>query len=1162
MESYLDGVEEKDFTSLVENEDFKKDLVRFFRGDRYEYSDKDLNEKGFDGLANDFAEHMRFQEWNDATAIKDLNYINNKEANPTSKESFGRLIQAWDSSAGAGTGYGTATLDFTQALVQSPSTYLGFGSLGTAKVAAKGLTKLAQMAVRRRIQDYFKKKAVLKGMVTGATVEGAVGGVQSYGMGESREALADQGNFIEGYEYSKGDLVKDVALNATVGAVLGGAGGHLNKKIALKKDLLEGKLQKTLAKRKAQAAEATAKTLKESPTEAVDKAIDRATLIIKTLNAKGGGKMSLTPVDPLQPLNPEDVAIGRAIRNSIANTGEDGMFSSGLDISTVRSLAGAMTELYSNKKIDIKPGERIMSAVNRVFQDPKSGIDGSDFLQELRDKYDLTKSQVGLIWLSDMSDHGRGLGIGGSLSRALSGKKKNLVQPKVDTEYQKALSDLTILRGNGHASISDLEVADLLEAVVKNTENKTNPLISVRGTYDLLKEIDQTRIAFMTSQPATTARNVASTVLLAGVDILDQSFKALFAGIKGDRTAFKGIFNTIKGLSWGIAESSLMRDMLKKEMPQEYLRTFHDTLRLEVGTKSHSAFAKVGRAVNFMNTATDTVFKEAAFYSSIDRELRILNNKKLGTNVQEFIRRTGRLDALTNEMADGLKDKGTSIIDKALDDANRFTMQRTYAQDESAFGQGARIASKVNEKLPFVMSGIMGIPFPRYVANHLEMIADYTPFLGSFMGRLEGKSKLTRGGKGKPVTLFGDAYKSAADRRARHYTGMSLITAGYMLAREKEGEIDYKSLENQIKGEEDIASSLGFIIAPIYIGDMIYRYQAELPMDNWFKDTSDVLAGVGELGMDTTGARNVIEAMFTEHLDAKDDAAKLIGNIFSTFTYPVTAFRDLQGQLNYDSSGSPYTRPIGEDDKVSSDQRVGGLFTSQATRFLPDYAMIQWSQSHADNPDYDLKYYSILTPQPIATINPLKKTFTGVQASPTLTGLGREFNKLKIEEREVYSNRRIKNNVLDYIVRYDLSRNLSDDFESWRKVKVFNTGEEAGKTYDEMSSGAQRENLKKWVTHKKEESEAHYTDLLNSLSERNPKAARGFVRNNYQLKVIELGVEKFNKATKYISDGKYSSAEEYLSNAEDIPQEIRWRQKLIQVAASERFNVSGEDIKD
>ena len=242
MESYLDGVEEKDFTSLVENEDFKKDLVRFFRGDRYEYSDKDLNEKGFDGLANDFAEHMRFQEWNDATAIKDLNYINNKEANPISKESFGRLIQAWDSSAGAGTGYGTAALDFTQALAQSPSTYLGFGSLGAAKVAAKGAAKLAQMAVRRQIQDYFKKKAVLKGVVAGATVEGAVGGVQSYGMGESREALADQGNFIEGYEYSKGDLVKDVALNATVGAVLGGAGGHLNKKIALKKDLLEGKL--------------------------------------------------------------------------------------------------------------------------------------------------------------------------------------------------------------------------------------------------------------------------------------------------------------------------------------------------------------------------------------------------------------------------------------------------------------------------------------------------------------------------------------------------------------------------------------------------------------------------------------------------------------------------------------------------------------------------------------------------------------------------------------------------------------------------------------------------------------------------------------------------------------------------------------------------------
>src|SRR6056300_1387131 len=99
------------FTSLVEDDEFKKDLVRFFSGGRYGYSPEEMEKKGFEGLAEDFVEHMRYQSWNEATAIKDLNYVNNKDYKQEGKQAFGRLMQAFDASESAGTSFGTSVGD-------------------------------------------------------------------------------------------------------------------------------------------------------------------------------------------------------------------------------------------------------------------------------------------------------------------------------------------------------------------------------------------------------------------------------------------------------------------------------------------------------------------------------------------------------------------------------------------------------------------------------------------------------------------------------------------------------------------------------------------------------------------------------------------------------------------------------------------------------------------------------------------------------------------------------------------------------------------------------------------------------------------------------------------------------------------------------------------
>ena len=98
MSSYNDKTEKYAFTDLTKEQGFNNDLVKFFTGGRYNYSKETMLEKGAEGLAEDFVEHMRYQSWNEVSAVRDLTYVTNKDTRPEGKEAFGRLIQAWDGS--------------------------------------------------------------------------------------------------------------------------------------------------------------------------------------------------------------------------------------------------------------------------------------------------------------------------------------------------------------------------------------------------------------------------------------------------------------------------------------------------------------------------------------------------------------------------------------------------------------------------------------------------------------------------------------------------------------------------------------------------------------------------------------------------------------------------------------------------------------------------------------------------------------------------------------------------------------------------------------------------------------------------------------------------------------------------------------------------------
>jgi len=1162
MVEYIENVKDGSFFDLKDDYDFQVDLVQFFSGGRYNKSKEEMKELGFDGLTKEFIEHMRYQSSNEVTAIKDLNYALNKDVHRKGKESFGNLIEAWDNSGKAGTGFVDGVGDFFEATITAPSTFVGLGSLGLGKLGAKAAAKGTQMLVRSTLKKAIVKPSTigaarlsgaLKGAATGFAAETAIGGVTAYGGGETREEL------IEGYDYTAGDLAAEAAIQGIFGSVLGAGGGALTGAKGFNKLELAKKMSVATEQSRKEAADKALETITGATNEQVSFATSRIVDLEATLAARGGDAKSKI----LDPLDTEKVEMGETILKGILNTEQkSGELSSGLSMDTIRSITAATIDMSRKFDLDLKPNERITSAVARKLDDEAtdSGL-VIDTLEEIRKNYGLTRQQMSYVYLADVSRAGKILGEQSRIAKAT--KKAGSTLRSEDGEAADRASrvsvDINTLAKHGLSSFDDQAVAEMSSAVIRNSTKRT-PGTKV---YNFLQDVDQMRIAFMTSQFTTTARNVTSTVLLAGVDISDELFRGMVRGVQGKKTnVLRRMSATVRGMSWDNATAEVFRESFLEQMPEEYTKTFYNTLRMEVGTQSTSRMAKTGRLVNFVNTSFDTAFKEGALFGSLDKQLADLGDETLGLTVKDFLEKGGRLENLPD-----------GFMAKSVDDANRFTMQRTYEGDESPFGIGARKVSSWNQKYPFIVSAVIGLPFPRYVANHIEMIADYTPILGAVVPAL----------KKAGINIGGDAFKSNEDRMVRQLTGTVLLGLGYQIAKDKKGEVDYGSIETAVGGDADLAPSAGFLIAPMFLGDLSYRYSAGLNMPSYSKalfESLEVLGGLGDLGVDASLAKELYKS--AQAGDFTDNLQKLLGNVAATFTYPGTLARDIAGQFSYESAGTPYVRDIegigpfanrkakdattGEELPKSMKGERGSfqVLAGQASRFMVDLDTLQYTQSFTGNPKNDISYYSPFNSSPIGKMNPLLKQFSGFQQNPPMTGLQREMNKLYIEEYEMYSNRTATNSTIDYVLRYELSKSLPKAFEAWRKDAEISFGN--NNTYDEMSSdeslGDRASSIKKkalegfvksFIGQKKEV----ITEGFQEMMVNKPIQARGFIRNNYLLKRKEVGAEIFNMAAETLG---FTTSEEYLADSEGILEELNRRMVIMNRAKQIRAEAEGEDF--
>ena len=135
---------------LLNNQKFLDDAQMFLA----EREDKEVTEP--EEIYDAFMEHFRYQNVNEATALRDLYYVNN-QTDDEGVARFGRLMDTYDK---MDSDFGlTAAQDYLGGVLTAPSTYASMFSFGAAKAGAVA----AQQSIKLGIKEVIKQKALKTG---------------------------------------------------------------------------------------------------------------------------------------------------------------------------------------------------------------------------------------------------------------------------------------------------------------------------------------------------------------------------------------------------------------------------------------------------------------------------------------------------------------------------------------------------------------------------------------------------------------------------------------------------------------------------------------------------------------------------------------------------------------------------------------------------------------------------------------------------------------------------------------------------------------------------------------------------------------------------------------------------------------------------------------
>lgn len=1099
-QSYYNTVQSLE--DLKEKPEFQDDLIRFFNGGRYNMTPQEIEEAGVDGLYDKYVDHMRFQEVNEATALKDLFYVKDSNNQPREDiESFGRLVNSWDHLGGVGDSFFAKVKDYGAATVSSPSFVAGLAAAGVggpvSKLSSMAANKATQLTLRQALSKYAAKEIAKNGLTRAAVVGAGRGAATEGAIGFGHETVLDKvrDKSIDDYETDPYQFWTAVGIQSVVGGVAGGLSRtqtmHAQNKAI---EVIQGhhKVWEQTEKRARAKTKSVLKAAEGTP-EAEEMADQMARLV--DIKESFNSKVALDPLDP------EVVARGTEIKKQIlSGDGED--VRAGMSMSDLQKLAAAGMDLST--KLDRKKGERITAALGRAIE--SGTLD--DTLTAVKKDYNLTNSQLRDLFLADVSEAGRILKQQSDLSKEL--KKAGMAS--IDQQIKSLAKQGVPVPGE-----------DAMAKVAKAMDAEGYSGAS------MLRELDSMRIGFLTSQPATTVANFLSQNVRLGVDASDQVFKNVIRSVqtKGAINPLRGAFSGIRNTFFS-ENAQALRMLTQEQAPDLARKIYFDASRVENATGGQSRMAKLTRTINFFNTSVDAVFKQGIFFSSLDRQLMELNNPKLGRNALEFLKNGSSFDDLPEE-----------VLKRVETDTLGFVYQKGFKGEKNLFGKAADSVITVHKEVPFTVSTV--VPFPRYIANQLEFVHDYTPFVGLIGMGLDAMQRAS--GKGART-----ATKDMSDRMARQATGVMAMMSAYYIRSTQNGETEPLHITGDDGANVSIERAGGPHNTHLIMMDALYRQQNGLPVPEL---TDTVMAAIeAASGMNLEGyGSNVSTELLTSLQQGEwtDGFNRWAGDLASTFTFPLAIVNDVLGQFNPDRAAKPYTRDLfGDNDfSIFGAIQIDAEATNRATRFLWDDKTIQYTQSFDGETDVPL-FNPFNDKGPVRTLNPLLKQVTSAERKPALSSLQREMNRLNMKEWDVYGSRKVENASVDEVVRRQLSETLPQKFLAWSKKDVYK------KTTD---PDQKKVLLRTWLLDQINEEQAKAENAFMALAHAKPQLASGFIRNQFDLKQKDAQME-FDKVVSIYTEGEFSTVDEYLYSGEyegedAIRQEIVRRMEIMNWSARE-----------
>jgi hypothetical protein len=963
--NFLDK-ENKNKENLIDNEDFLSEARNFLvkRGGYSQERLKDNNE-----VYEQFLEHFRYQNVNEVSAVRDLEYAQN--ANKQDKKEFANLIELYDT---MDTDFSLETVkDFAGGILTAPSTYLGIFTGGAGKLASgaatqvskvalkkllqKGLSKeVAKKTLRNQINKNIKKEIAKRATITGA-IEGTIGTGQGLAQEETRVETGQQ------KEIDVGQVALTGGASAFGGVISGAIVGKQQTKLA--KDAAK------LARISESSEKAIAKQANDNAKETIKQATTSGTKKQRRQNKVNMGVVRRRLKD-LTALDPDKVNLGKKLKEDIAKAkGVDGL-TVGLPTELFENITAATLALAEAGKFKLGRNQRITSGIQQAISKgkEKGGLDLPE-IQGILSKYNLTLDTFSLIYKAELSEAGRTLGFSGNLTNQM--KRLGQRRPLSDGEKvtDKLIKDIGELEARGMTTINPTEAKQIA---------------SGKAQDGFFRTLDRTRLGLMTSQIATTMRNFENAGFRTFIDAGTRQAENIFKVLLGKRELSKeGLFGGVLDVYKGLLdpyEARVVRNIFQNNTPDLATKLFREAADLEynlVGSsKVNKSLAWIGTKANILNTFSDNVMKQAMFSASLKR--------RLGTKEFYDIIKSGKFSQIDDATLKG-----------AINDSLEFVYQKSfdmYGKDTGMFEKLAAGTIKAHREMPFFVSSVM--PFPRYIANQFKFVYEHAPILGLLPASRKGAKEY-------------DVY----NRMAKQTMGLSMLAIAYGWRDLNGQDTEWFEFKDNTGKIIDGRATYGPFAPYMLAADILHRYFNADPTDvgtisasatKYRRDTIQSMLGSSFRTGYGVYAIDKLMIDLTSGASKGEITEKILGefgaNILNTFTLPVAIVKDFYSQFDKFSRAIPETR-TGEVDFLS-------IFLNRGTRAFPDVG-----------PEYDLPLRSPFRTGDLYSINPLEKQIFGFNKGPAKNAVQKEMSELQLGWFDLYS--KDPNETIDLRLRRELS---------------------------------------------------------------------------------------------------------------------------------------------